>query len=193
MVIEDADDLVAVAEISVEEPQHLFRGLARTDQDDGLCQRMRCFQHFQENIPRSVDVEECETTEQDNVEARREQSRLHEVQRQNARDHRVEHRVEDLAHGLQDGLHLSIGLHAPQKCNEHERNPKDEIGNRHMECTPHEHPVEFMQAECHFLRKQNREIIKGHKKEGGTYSAHASWHLRSRLHKCTPLLSHLSL
>ena len=46
VVIEDADDLVAVPEIPVEKVKDLFRCLSCTDQDDGLCQRMRCFQEL---------------------------------------------------------------------------------------------------------------------------------------------------
>ena len=46
VVIEDADDLVAVAEIPVEKVKDLFRCLSCADQDDGLCQRMRRFQEL---------------------------------------------------------------------------------------------------------------------------------------------------
>lgn len=189
VIVQDPDHFVAIAEIAVEKMQHLLRCFPRTNENHGLRQGVCRFQQLQEDIARSVDAQQHKAAEQDDVETRGEESGLHKVEHQNARDHRVEYGVEDLAHGLEDGLHLRIGLHPPQERDEHERNPKDEIGKRHIKRAPHKHPVDFMEFERHFLGKENRKIIKKHKEEGGAYPANASRQLRSRMHECAPLLS----
>lgn len=110
MVVDDARDVVAVAEVHAEEAQDALCRLARTNQDDRRIEQMGLFEEEPQGIAQAEDREDHEDAEQADVEARDEHAFLEKIQKCNAGHDAVEQCVEDFLRGIQQRLHLGIDL-----------------------------------------------------------------------------------
>lgn len=68
IVVDDTDEFIPVAEVSLEVAQDGFGRFARADDDDRLGEELVAFEDFQHDIPQDVDVKECQHAENDEVE-----------------------------------------------------------------------------------------------------------------------------
>lgn len=110
MVVYDARDVVAVAEVHAEEAQDALCRLARADQDDRCVKQMGLFEKEPQGITQAEDREDHEDAEQADVKTRDDDTFLEKIQKRNAGHDAVEQCVEDFLRGIQQRLHLGIDL-----------------------------------------------------------------------------------
>lgn len=110
MVVDDARDVVAVAEVHAEEAQDALGRLACTDKDDRRVEQMGLFEEEPQGIAQAEDHEDHEDAEQAHVETRDEHAFLEKIKKRNAGHDAVEQCVEDFFRGIQKRLHLGIDL-----------------------------------------------------------------------------------
>ncbi len=167
VVVKDAYDLVAIAQVSVKEGQHLLRRLPGADEDDGLSQKPHRFQELHDDVARSIDIQQSKAAEENDIEPRRQQTRLHEVEHEDAGDERIEDGIEDLTHGLQDRLHRRIGLLDAEEGDEHQGYPEKDVGIHLIVRILQKEGIKVVQGEGHLLGKQDSKIVGEYKKKRG--------------------------
>ena len=130
MVIDDARHVVAVAEVVLEEAQHALGRPPGADQDDGLVEEVGFLQEKAHEIAREEDEAHDKDGEEYRVEARERYALLEQEEQDDAADHAVDDGAEDLAHRVEQGLHLRVDLAPCQEYKEDQRHPDVDVGTR---------------------------------------------------------------
>lgn len=110
VVVDDAHDVIAIAEVHAEEAQHTLGRLACPDEDDRRVEQMGLFEEQSHEIAQAKDHEDHEDTEQAYVEARDDDAFLKKIKKRNAGHDAVEQCIEDFFRRIQQILHLGIDL-----------------------------------------------------------------------------------
>lgn len=69
MVVDDARDVVAIAEVAVKEAQDAFGGAACPDEDDGLVENVRFLEEESQQVAHDEHGEDDEDAEQAGIDA----------------------------------------------------------------------------------------------------------------------------
>lgn len=110
MVVDDARHVVAVAEVILEEAQHALGRPPGADQDDGLVEEVGFLQEQAHEIAREEDEAHNKDGKEYRVEARKRDALLEQEEQDDAADHTVDDGAKDLAHRVEQGLHLGVDL-----------------------------------------------------------------------------------
>lgn len=129
-VVDEADDVVAVAEVALVVAQDALGGLARADEDDGLVEEVALLDEFLGGVADQVEVRHQEHDEEADEEPRGMGACGREVDEHQAGHEAVEHGEEDVARGVEDGVHLPIGMALPEEQDEDHRDPEVEVLRR---------------------------------------------------------------
>lgn len=130
MVVDDARHVVAVAEVVLEEAQHALGCPPGADQDDGLVEEVGFLQEQAHEIAREEDEAHNKDGEEYRVEARERDALLEQEEQDDAADHTVDDGAEDLAHRVEQGLHLGVNLAPCEEYKEDQRHPDVDVGTR---------------------------------------------------------------
>ena len=130
MVVDDARHVVAVAEVVLEEAQHALGCPPGADQDDGLVEEVGFLQEQTHEIAREEDEAHDKDGKEYRVEARKRDALLEQEEQHDATDHAVDDGAEDLAHRVEQGLHLRVDLAPCEEHKEDKRHPDVDVGTR---------------------------------------------------------------
>lgn len=124
MVVDDARDVVAVAEVALEEAQDAFGGLAGADEDDGLIEDVRFLEEDAQEVAHDEYGEDDEDAEEARVDARERDAFLEQEQQDDTAYNTVNDGAEDAPDRVQHGLHLRVGVGLCEEDEEDERHPE---------------------------------------------------------------------
>lgn len=130
MVIDDARHVIAVAKVVLEEAQHALGCPPGADQDDGLIEEVGFLQKKTHEIAREEDETHDKDGKEYRVEARKRYALLEQEEQDDAADHTVDDGAEDLAHRVEQGLHLRVDLAPCEEHKEDKRYPDVDVGTR---------------------------------------------------------------
>lgn len=130
MVIDDARHVVAVAEVVLVEAQHALGRPPGANQDDGLVEEVGFLQKKTHEIAREEDEAHNKDGKEYRVEARERDALLEQEKQHDAADHTVDDGAEDLAHRVEQGLHLGVDLAPCQEYKEDQRHPDVDVDTR---------------------------------------------------------------
>ena len=160
MVVDDARHVVAVAEVVLEEAQHALGCPPGADQDDGLIEEVGFLQKKTHEIAREEDEAHDKDGKEYRVEARERYALLEQKEQDDAADHTVDDGAEDLAHRVEQGLHLGVDLAPCQEYKEDQRHPDVDVGTRD--------PVDDIPVpdpQCQFLGGDDGGVVGHHEDE----------------------------
>ena len=95
MVVDDAGDIIAVAEVHAEEAQHALCRLARTNENDRRIEQMGLFEEQPQDITQTKHREDHEDAEQAYVKTRDDDAFLEKIQKRNTGHDTVKQCIED--------------------------------------------------------------------------------------------------
>lgn len=130
MVVDDARHVVAVAKVVLEEAQHALGRPPGADQDDGLVEEVGFLQKQAHEIARDEDKAHDKDGKEYRIEARERDALLEQEEQHDAADHTVDDGAEDLAHRIEQWLHLRVDLAPCEKYKEDQRHPDVDVGTR---------------------------------------------------------------
>lgn len=130
VVVDEADDVVAVAEVIPVIAQDALGRLARADEDDGLVEQMTLLDERLGEVADQVEVRHQEHDEEADEEPRGMGACGREVDEHQAGHEAVEHSKEDVARGVEDGVHLPVGMALPEEQDEDQRDPEVDVLRR---------------------------------------------------------------
>lgn len=130
MVVDDARHVVAVAKVVLEEAQYALGRPPGADQDDGLVEEVGFLQKQAHEIAREEDEAHDKDGKEYRVEARERDALLEQEEQHDAADHAVDDGAEDLAHRVEQGLHLGVDLAPCEEYKEDQRHPDVDVGTR---------------------------------------------------------------
>ena len=159
VVVDEADDVVAVAEVIPVVAQDALGRLARADEDDGLVEQMALLDEFLGEVADEVEVRHEEDDEESDKEARRVGACRREVDDEQAGHEAVEHGKEDVARGVEDGMHLPVGVRLPEEQDEDHRNPEIEVLRRDG-VRRNVGVDQVMKAQCLLLGHQDGDVVQ---------------------------------
>lgn len=123
VVVDEADDVVAVAEVIPVIAQDALGRLARADEDDGLVEQMALLDERLGEVANQVEIWHQEDDEESDEEARGQQARGGEINDNETGHKAVEHGEEDVARRIEDGVHLPVGMGLSEEQDEDQRYP----------------------------------------------------------------------
>lgn len=159
VVVDEADDVVAVAEVIPVVAQDALGRLARADEDDGLVEEMALLDEFLGEVADEVEVRHEEDDEESDKEARRVGACRREVDDEQAGHEAVEHGKEDVARGVEDGMHLPVGMRLPEEQDEDHRDPEVEVLRRDG-VRRNVGVDQVMKAQCLLLGQQDGDVVQ---------------------------------
>lgn len=159
VVVDEADDVVAVAEVIPVIAQDALGRLARADEDDGLVEQMALLDEFLGEVADEVEVRNEEDDEESDKEARRVGACRREVDDEQAGHEAVEHGKEDVARGVEYGMHLPVGVRLPEEQDEDHRNPEVEVLRRDG-VRRNVGVDQVMKAQCLLLGQQDGDVVQ---------------------------------
>lgn len=174
MVVDDARHIVAVAEVILEEAQHALGRPAGTDQDDGPVEEMCFLQEEAHEVACEEDKAHDEDGEQYRVEARERDALLKEEEQDDAANRSVDDGAEDLANGVEQGLHLRVDLTPCQEYKEDQRHPDVDVGAWDP---VDDRPVP--EPECQILSGNDSRVIGQYEDERYEKACAFRFHLRT--------------
>lgn len=127
MVVDDARDVVAVAEVAVKEAQDALGGLACADEDDGLVEDVRFLEEKAQQVAHDEHGEDDEDAEQAGIDARERDAFLEQEEQDDAAHDAVDDGAEAFADGVEHGLHLRVGVRLCEEDEEDERHPEVDV------------------------------------------------------------------
>ena len=130
VVIDEADDVVAVAEVIFVIAQDALGRLARADKDDGLVEEVALLDELLGEVADQVEIRHQEHDEEADEEPRGMGACGREVDEHQAGHEAVDDGEEDVARGVEDGVHLPVGMALPEEQDEDHRDPEVEILRR---------------------------------------------------------------
>lgn len=123
VVVDEADDVVAVAEVIPVIAQDALGRLARADEDDGLVEQVALLDERLGEVADQVEIRHQEDDEEPDEEARGQQARGGEINDNETGHKAVEHGKEDIARRVEDGVHLPVGMGLSEEQDEDQRYP----------------------------------------------------------------------
>lgn len=159
VVVDEADDVVAVAEVIPVVAQNALGRLARADEDDGLVEQVALLDEFLGEVTDEVEVRNEEDDEESDKEARRVGACRREVDDEQAGHEAVEHGKEDVARGVEDGMHLPVGVRLPEEQDEDHRDPEVEVLRRDG-VRRNVGVDQVMKAQCLLLGHQDGDVVQ---------------------------------
>lgn len=97
MVVDDTLDVVAIAEVALEEAQDAFGGAAGADEDDRFVEEVRFLEEKPQEVAHDEDGEDDEDAEESSVDARECDAFLEDEEQDDAAHDAVDDGAEDAA------------------------------------------------------------------------------------------------
>ena len=135
MIIYQPDDLISIAEVVRPKLQRPLCRQARAYDHYLLAEYVSSLHHLQHRVSDHAYVQQHERAEQYDEQSRRLIARAQEINQNDRRNPTRKHRREDVSHGVEDRLHLSI---RPRMAQEDQKN--------------HRHPAVNICARVHVMR-----------------------------------------
>lgn len=127
VVVDEADDVVAVAKVIPVIAQDALGCLARADEDDGLVEQMALLDEFLGGVANQVEIRHQEDDEEADEEARGQRACGREIDDEQAGHKAVEHGEKDVARRVKDGVHLPVGMGLSEEQDEDQRDPEVDV------------------------------------------------------------------
>lgn len=127
VIVDEADDVVAVAEVIPVIAQDALGRLARADEDDRLVEQMALLDERLGEVADQVEIRHQEDDEESDEEARGQQARGGEINDNETGHKAVEHGEEDVARRVEDGVHLPVGMGLSEEQDEDQRDPEVDV------------------------------------------------------------------
>lgn len=154
VVVDEADDVVAVAEVIPVIAQDALGRLARADEDDGLVEQVALLDERLGEVADQVEIRHQKDDEEADEEARGQGACGREIDDEQAGHKAVEHSEEDVARRVKDGVHLPIGMGLSEEQDEDQRDPEVDVLRRGV-------PVDqVMETKGLLLGQQDGDVVE---------------------------------
>ena len=127
IVVDEPNNLIAIAKIPLKEAQQRLCRISRADDDDRLVTKPALFQKLQKQIANGVYEEECIKEEKCQRHATDKDVRAEKIKENDEADHAVENSIKRIAENVQYRAHHPIRIRTPEKEDEDARNPAVEV------------------------------------------------------------------